>query len=45
MPSGVFVLVQVSDFEEAKTAAGAGAGALIAQGVEAGDTCRERRRS
>jgi nitronate monooxygenase len=36
MPSGVFVLVQVSDFEEAKTAAGAGAGALIAQGVEAG---------
>ena len=34
--AGAFVLVQVSDPEEAQAAAGAGASGLIAQGVEAG---------
>jgi nitronate monooxygenase len=34
--AGTFVLVQVSDADEAKAAAAAGASAVIAQGVEAG---------
>jgi nitronate monooxygenase len=34
--AGAFVLVQVSDSEEAKAVAAAGASGVIAQGVEAG---------